>query len=80
MIDQIEIRAKRFKVFESELLTNISGNLPDEVIDTTRQGFVVAAMDGAIIIKRVQVEGSPKIEASEFTKQVGLKVGDRLGQ
>ncbi len=72
--------SRQFKVFHSELLSNISGGLPGEVIYINEQGFVVAATDGAIIIKQVKVAGSPKIEASEFAKQAGLKVGDRLGE
>ena len=71
--------SRRFKVFDSELLAGVAGGLPGEIIDTTRQGFVVAATDGAILTRRVQVEGFPKIGAAEFAEQVGLKVGDRLG-
>ena len=70
---------RRLKVFDSELLVGVMGVLPGEIIDTNRQGFVVAAADGAILIKRVQVEGSPKIGAADFSEQVGSKVGDRLG-
>jgi len=70
---------QRFKVFDSELLAGVAGGLPGEIIDTTRQGLVVTATDGAILIKRVQVEGSPKIAAADFAEQMGLKVGDRLG-
>jgi methionyl-tRNA formyltransferase len=71
--------SKRFKVFDSELLDGVAGGLPSEIIDTTSQGLVVTATDGAILIKRVQVAGSPKIVAADFAEQMGLKVGDRLG-
>jgi len=70
---------KRFKVFDSELLTGVVGGLPGEIVNATRQGFVVAAADGATLIKRVQLEGFPKMGAAEFADQVGLTVGDRLG-
>lgn len=70
---------RQFKVFDTEPLIGVAGGLPGEIIDTGKQGFVVAAADGAILIKRVQVEGSPKIEAADFVEQAGLKVGDRLG-
>ena len=56
----------------------VSGS-PGEIVDITSQGFVVTATDGAIVIKRVQPEGSPKIGAAEFVEQVGLRVGDKLG-
>jgi len=70
---------QRFKVFDSELLAEVAGGLPGEIIDTTRQGLVVTATNGAILIKRVQVEGSPKITAADFAEQMGLEAGDRLG-
>lgn len=71
-------QGKRFKVFDSELLPG--GGSPGEIVSTTEQGFVVAAINGAILIKRVQVEGFPKIGAPEFVEQMGLRVGDRLGE
>ena len=74
------LKGKRFKVFDSELLPGGGDALPGEIVSTTEQGFVVAAIKGAILIKRVQVAGSPKVGASEFTEQVGLRVGDRLGE
>ena len=71
---------KRFKIFDSELRAGVAGSSPGEIIDINSQGFVVAATDGAIVIKRVQVAGSPKIAAADFAAQVGLKAGDRLGE
>ncbi|MBA7540478.1 Methionyl-tRNA formyltransferase [subsurface metagenome] len=72
-------QGKRFKVFDSELLPGGEGS-SGEIVSTTEQGFVVAAINGAILIKRVQVAGSPKIGAPEFVEQVRLRVGDRLGE
>ena len=71
---------RRFKVFDSELLAGVARGLPGEITNITKQGFVVAATDGGILVKRVQVEGSSKIEAADFVEQAGLKVGDRLGK
>jgi methionyl-tRNA formyltransferase len=70
---------RKFKVFDSALLAGAAGGLPGEIIDITQQGFVVAAQGGAIVMKRVQIKGSPKIDATDFARQVGLKAGDRLG-
>jgi len=72
-------QGKRFKVFDSELLPSVGGS-PGEIVSTTEQGFVVAAINGAILIKRVQIAGSPKIGAPEFVEQVRLRAGDRLGE
>ncbi len=73
-------QGKRFKIFDSELLAGGIGGLPGEIVNTTKQGFVVAAINGAILVKRVQVKGSAKIASPEFTEQVDLKVGGRLGE
>jgi methionyl-tRNA formyltransferase len=71
-------RGKRFKVFDSELLSGGVGGLPGEIVSLTERGFTVVAKNGAILIKRVQVRGSPKIGASEFAEQMQLRAGDRL--
>lgn len=71
---------KRFKIFDSELRAGAVSGAPGEIVDITEQGFTVAAVDGAILVKRVQVTGSPKIAAADFAAQVGLKAGDRLGE
>ena len=73
-------RGKRLKLFDSELVAGDLGGFPGQVINITKQGFTVAAMNGAVLIKRVQVEGAPKIAGVEFAEQVDLKVGDRLGE
>ena len=72
-------QGKQLKIFDSELLAGGIGGLPGEIVNTTKQGFAVAAINGAILVKRVQVEGSAKIASPEFIEQVHLKVGDRLG-
>ena len=68
----------RFKVFDSELLVGGSGKA-GEITEINDKGLVVAAQSGSILIKRVQLEGLPKIGAAEFAEEVGLKVGDLLG-
>ena len=73
-------QGKRLKIFDSESLASSISGLPGEIVNTTKQGFAVAAINGAILVKRVQVEGSAKIASPEFTKQVHLKIGDRLGK
>ena len=71
---------KQFKVFDSELQAGAANGSPGEIIEIVEQGFAVAAIDGVILVKRVQLSGSPKIGAAEFASQIGLKVGDRLGE
>ncbi|MFQ6121485.1 MAG: methionyl-tRNA formyltransferase [Dehalococcoidales bacterium] len=73
-------QGKGFKIFDSELLAGAAGGLPGEIIDITKEGFVVAAPEGAILVKRVQLKGLPKIGAAEFAGQTSLKIGDKLGE
>jgi methionyl-tRNA formyltransferase len=73
-------RGKQLKLFDSELLVGDVREAPGQVINITKQGFVVAAVNGAILVKRVQMEGSSKIASAEFAKLAGLKAGDKLGE
>jgi len=73
-------QGKQLKIFDSELLAGGISGLPGEIVNITEQGFAVAAINGAILVKRVRVEGGAKIASPEFSEQVNLKVGDRLGE
>jgi methionyl-tRNA formyltransferase len=69
---------KRLKIFDSVMHAGNETSFAGEVIASNADGFVVAAKGGAIVVKRVQIAGLPKVKAAEFAQQVGLKVGDRL--
>ena len=71
-------QSKRLKIFDSELLANVPNSLPGEIVEITEQGFVAATINGTILIKRVQPEGSAKIASPEFIEQTHLKVGGRF--
>ena len=75
-----DYQGKRFKVFDAELLMGNKCSSPGKIIDINKQGFTVAAICGAILIKKIQVIGSPKIASVDFVEQSQLKVGDRLGE
>lgn len=72
-------RGMRLKIFESELL-RIRGDRPSgEVTEITDKGITVSGKGGAILVKRVQPEGSAKTIAFEYTQSTSLRVGDRFG-
>jgi methionyl-tRNA formyltransferase len=73
-------RGKKLKIFDCELRREPSEGAPGEILEVTEQGFLVAAKQGAILVKRVQPEASPKIKAAEFISSAGLKAGEKLGQ
>ncbi len=47
-----------------------------EIISISDTGITVAAIGGAIVIKRVRIAGGPKISAAEFATQADLSPGD----
>jgi len=73
-------RGKKLKIFDSELRLGPVEKAAGEIIEITEQGLLVAAQGGAILVKRVQPEASPKIMVPDYIRSVGLKVGDKLGE
>ena len=71
---------QELKVFDS-CLAEAGGChriIPGEILSVDDQGFVVAAGDGAIKIKRVRADGG-KVGAIEYVATSGLTVGDIIG-
>ncbi len=66
------------KIFDSELHSSDAKGSPGEVIEITESGFLVAAPGGAILVKRVQPENSPKIAAADFVTRSGITSGHYL--
>jgi methionyl-tRNA formyltransferase len=56
---------------------------PGEILAVTANDFTVAAGSGngagGVLVKRVKLEGAPKVGAGEFATGAGLKAGSRLG-
>jgi len=73
-----KLQGEQLKVFDSESIPGSVDGPPGAITGIAEKGFTVAAVDGAILIKRVQMKGSPKIAAAEFAHQVQLRIGDRL--
>lgn len=72
-------QGKKVKIIDSEARAGTADE-PGTVVEVGAASFSVAARGGAIVVKRVQPEGSPKLKAPEFGQAVALKVGDRFGQ
>jgi len=68
----------KFKIFDSELHTGDVKGSPGEVTEIKESGLLVAAPGGAILVKRVQPKGSPKITAADFIAQSGITLGNYL--
>lgn len=70
---------ERLKIFDSRLVASVPEAAPGEVILVGDDGFSVAARDGSILVRQVQLLGSGKVSAAEFAQSVNLRSGDRLG-
>ena len=73
-------QGKKLKIFDAKPIYDISGSLPGQIVNSSTDGVVVSLKHGAILVQRVQINKSSKIEAAEFAKQAGLEIGDRLGE
>ena len=70
-------QAVRF--YRVEKRTGDSGKSPGEVIEVSDDVFGVAATGGVLWVRRVQPEGSRKVNASEWIESVKLSAGARFG-
>jgi methionyl-tRNA formyltransferase len=73
-------QGKTLKLFDVKPIYDIAGGQPGQIVSSSTDGLVVALKQGTILIRKVQVDRSPKIEAAEFAEQARLQIGDRLGQ
>jgi methionyl-tRNA formyltransferase len=70
----------KLKIFDCLKLDKPKKTRYGEVVEIRSDGFVVSAKDGAILVKKVQPLGSPKISAAEYVKTAGLVEGSLLGR
>jgi len=73
------LRGRKLKIFECELIMRDVSAAPGEIMESSDKGIAVAGQGGLLLIKRVQPQGQPKINASEYAISVGLKAGGRFG-
>jgi len=71
---------ERLKIFDCELRPSPREANAGEIIAVTDEGFLVAAIGGAILVKRMQPSGSSKIAASDFVASAQLGAGSTLGR
>lgn len=72
-------RGRRLKIFDCERRAQGLAGRPGEVLAVAGDGFAVAAVDGGVWVKRVQLDGEAKTKAGEFAAAHGLAAGDVLG-
>lgn len=72
-------RGEKLKIFDCELRPSPREANTGEIIAVTGEGFLVAALGGAILVRRVQPSGSPKLAAADFVASAQLGAGSTLG-
>lgn len=72
-------RGNRLRIFDVSPIGDAVSSVPGLVQSVGATGLQVAAGGGAIEIRRVMPEGSPKIAAADFVAQFDIRPGERLG-
>ena len=70
------LRDQQLKVFDTARADG--AGTPGDVLGVSDAGVVVATGDGALLIKRVQEQGGPKVAASAWASTAGVQAGDRF--
>ena len=73
-------RGEKLKIFDSRPIHDTVAGLPGQIADIGAHGFAVSLKHGALLVRKVQLDKSPKVEATEFARQARLAPGDRLGK
>ncbi len=71
-------RGETLKIWQARK-QNSSWRQPGEITAVGEQGMVVSAVDGSILIERVQLGSEPKLMLADFIKIVAIEEGERLG-
>jgi methionyl-tRNA formyltransferase len=71
---------KTLKIFDAKPIYDIVGGLPGQIVNSSADGVMVSLKRGAILVQKVQMNRSSKIEAAKFAKQARLEIGDRFGE
>jgi methionyl-tRNA formyltransferase len=71
---------KTLKIFDAKPSYGIVGGLPGQIVNSSADGFAVSLKGGALLVQKVQMNKSSKMEAAEFAKQARVEIGDRLGE
>ena len=73
-------RGKKLKILDVKPIYDIAAGQPGQIVDRGVDGFTVSLEDGAILVQKVKMNKSSRVEATEFARQAGLAPGDRLGE
>lgn len=73
-------KGKTVKLFRPSVLEGSPQEIPGTLIKATSQGIVIAAADGYLVVKELQMENRPRLPVEEFLRGTPLEPGRRLGE
>ena len=62
----MELKGKRFKVYETNLVNETTNQAPGSVLELTKQGLKIACGQGVIEIRVLQAEGGKRMAAPDY--------------
>jgi methionyl-tRNA formyltransferase len=69
---------KMVRIFDARLQKGANSPPPGQITGVGDEEITIALKGGALTVKRMRGEGA-KVSGAEVAKQLGLKIGDRLG-
>jgi methionyl-tRNA formyltransferase len=69
---------KMVRIFDARLQNGTNSPPPGQITGVGDEEITIALKGGALTVKRMRGEGA-KVSGAEVAKQLGLKIGDRLG-
>ena len=70
--------SRRFLIYETEITTGNSKDLPGVIIRSSDYGIEVGTGDGRVMILKLQPEGKQKMDAKSFLAGNKLAAGDKF--
>lgn len=70
---------RKVRFYKVEFLPHKEKRSPGEIANINKREVTVALSDGALKIGKIKGEGGGKMDADEFAKSTGLKVGMKFG-
>jgi methionyl-tRNA formyltransferase len=72
-------QGKMVRIFDARLQPNTNSATAGQITGIGAEEITIAVDGGTLTVKRMRDGDGAKLNAAEFAKQFGLKVGDRLG-
>ena len=73
-------KGKTIKLFRPSVLEGSPEEVPGTLTKANSQGIIVAATDGYLVVKELQMENRPRLSVEQFLRGTPLEPGRRLGE